>query len=365
MSTTKISLLAIFDYSTTHGRGVDVQRTSIAKITTAVFTFLCKNYSIQYQTIVRVDSALENNRSTQIKCSRLYNEKSLIMSATNIFYRIPSQRGTRLATIAGPECTLDQFCDYIIDSEGFNRNDFIIASGTKVFRPSSCSLQSISLRNNSHIDILIPLLGGKGGFGSLLRAIGAQIEKTTNRDACRDLSGRRLRDVKREDELKKLIALQEKLQEERKRRKKEKLEKLKKKTEVSSTNTSIQELVAMFDDHEFNRRRLELCDIIEAAVDKGIINFKKRQQDQEDTEEVNKKLKSGGLAGEVDSNNPSEKRNFPNIVEDSECSETVRREIEDNNMSVKMSKAKKSDLWLGLEDGSDGEEEEDHVQLPK
>lgn len=28
--------------------------------------------------------------------------------------------------------------------------------------------------------------GGKGGFGSMLRAIGAQIEKTTNREACRD-----------------------------------------------------------------------------------------------------------------------------------------------------------------------------------
>ena len=39
------------------------------------------------------------------------------------------------------------------------------------------------------------LLGGKGGFGSMLRAIGAQIEKTTNREACRDLSGRRMRDV--------------------------------------------------------------------------------------------------------------------------------------------------------------------------
>ncbi|GCB81503.1 hypothetical protein scyTo_0023292, partial [Scyliorhinus torazame] len=42
------------------------------------------------------------------------------------------------------------------------------------------------------------LVGGKGGFGSMLRALGAQIEKTTNREACRDLSGRRLRDVNHE-----------------------------------------------------------------------------------------------------------------------------------------------------------------------
>ena len=34
----------------------------------------------------------------------------------------------------------------------------------------------------------------------MLRALGAQIEKTTNREACRDLSGRRLRDVNHEKE---------------------------------------------------------------------------------------------------------------------------------------------------------------------
>lgn len=32
----------------------------------------------------------------------------------------------------------------------------------------------------------------------MLRALGAQIEKTTNREACRDLSGRRMRDVNNE-----------------------------------------------------------------------------------------------------------------------------------------------------------------------
>jgi hypothetical protein len=41
-------------------------------------------------------------------------------------------------------------------------------------------------------------LGGKGGFGSMLRALGAQIEKTTNHEAMRDLSGRRVRDVNNE-----------------------------------------------------------------------------------------------------------------------------------------------------------------------
>merc|ERR1711899_350682 len=50
------------------------------------------------------------------------------------------------------------------------------------------------------------LPGGKGGFGSLLRSIGAQIEKTTNHEAVRDLSGRRQRDVNNEERLKKFVA---------------------------------------------------------------------------------------------------------------------------------------------------------------
>ena len=265
------------------------------------------------------------------------------MAATNIFYRIPCQRGTRIATLTGSECTLHQFCNYIIDCEGFNRNDFIVANGTKVFRPSSCNLQSVSLQNNSHVDILIPLLGGKGGFGSLLRAIGAQIEKTTNRDACRDLSGRRLRDVKREDELKRLIALQQKLQEERKRRKREKLEKLKKKTEESSTSKSIQELVAMFDDHEYNRRRLELNDIIEAAVDKGIINLKKRQHDTTSQESSNKRPRADSI------NKGDEQSTTP----ESDSKSLRRQQSTAALTSSTRASIKKNDLWLGLDESSD------------
>ncbi|KAI8969000.1 Sde2 N-terminal domain-containing protein [Mycotypha africana] len=41
------------------------------------------------------------------------------------------------------------------------------------------------------------LLGGKGGFGSMLRAQGGRMnaQKTTNYEACRDLQGRRIRTV--------------------------------------------------------------------------------------------------------------------------------------------------------------------------
>ncbi|GAQ82363.1 Telomere_Sde2 domain containing protein [Klebsormidium nitens] len=53
--------------------------------------------------------------------------------------------------------------------------------------------------------LLARLLGGKGGFGSLLRGSQSQ-KKTTNFDACRDMNGRRLRHVNSE---KKLVEWQE------------------------------------------------------------------------------------------------------------------------------------------------------------
>ncbi|EEF39072.1 conserved hypothetical protein [Ricinus communis] len=66
------------------------------------------------------------------------------------------------------------------------------------------------LRENSVIStpectvhLLLRLIGGKGGFGSLLRgaATKAGQKKTNNFDACRDMSGRRLRHVNAEKRL--------------------------------------------------------------------------------------------------------------------------------------------------------------------
>lgn len=47
---------------------------------------------------------------------------------------------------------------------------------------------------------MLKVPGGKGGFGSNLRSI--QVEKTSNNEACRDLSGRRLRDIHNEQRMK-------------------------------------------------------------------------------------------------------------------------------------------------------------------
>ncbi|XP_020837804.1 splicing regulator SDE2 [Phascolarctos cinereus] len=68
------------------------------------------------------------------------------------------------------------------------------------------------------------LCGGKGGFGSMLRALGAQIEKTTNREACRDLSGRRLRDVNHEKAMAEWVKQQADREAEKEQRRLERLQ---------------------------------------------------------------------------------------------------------------------------------------------
>lgn len=46
-------------------------------------------------------------------------------------------------------------------------------------------------------NLSVRMFGGKGGFGSMLRAQGGRMnaQKTTNFDACRDLQGRRVKTV--------------------------------------------------------------------------------------------------------------------------------------------------------------------------
>lgn len=91
----------------------------------------------------------------------------------------------------------------------------------------------------------------------MLRAIGAQIEKTTNREACRDLSGRRLRDINEEKRLKAWIEKQADREEDAVERKKKKLERL------------CAEPKHEFKDKNYERERSGLTEKIDDAVEAG------------------------------------------------------------------------------------------------
>ncbi|KHN76265.1 Protein SDE2 -like protein [Toxocara canis] len=74
-------------------------------------------------------------------------------------------------------------------------------------------------------EVHIRLRGGKGGFGSLLRSF--RIHRSTNQLMCRDLTGRRLADVKEEEKLRKWIERANEREELKRKRRQEKYEKLK------------------------------------------------------------------------------------------------------------------------------------------
>lgn len=106
----------------------------------------------------------------------------------------------------------------IKDLRELNKNDFYITCNGKIVQRHE------EIKEGNLYRIVPRLLGGKGGFGSMLRAIGAQIDKTNNREACRDLSGRRMRDVNNEKQLKEWVAKKAEKEKEREEKRKERME---------------------------------------------------------------------------------------------------------------------------------------------
>lgn len=145
---------------------------------------------------------------------------------------------------------LQDLVDWIESHFPLQREDFyLIHNGKK--------LQDNTALYNGIVRAVPRLVGGKGGFGSMLRAIGAQIEKTTNREACRDLSGRRLRDINEEQRLKNWISKKADREREALERKKRKLEKLRSEPKVE------------FSDKKYEEERSKLTDVVHDAVEKG------------------------------------------------------------------------------------------------
>lgn len=186
----------------------------------------------------------------------------------------------------------------------FNFSDFYISLNGKV-------LKDESLVDNGYLRATLRLRGGKGGFGSMLRAIGAQIEKTTNREACRDLSGRRLRDINEEKRLKNWISQQAEREREAAERRKKKLERL------------CIEPKHDFTDQSYEKERSELSEKVYDAVEQGFRSAStssscpKRKLETE--EKVQKKKKSCLWVDDVDEDDLSSLDSS-----DSECEVTTK-----------------------------------------
>lgn len=132
---------------------------------------------------------------------------------------------------------------------------YLTSDGKRLTRNDAEILDNGEFRN---VNCILRQVGGKGGFGSMLRAIGAQIEKTTNREACRDLSGRRLRDINEEKRLRAWLDKQGEREREAEERKKRKIEKL---LAVPKHD---------FKDEEYEEARAKLTEKVSDAFEEGL-----------------------------------------------------------------------------------------------
>ncbi|NWW49152.1 SDE2 regulator, partial [Pedionomus torquatus] len=114
------------------------------------------------------------------------------------------------------------------------------------------------LQNGAVYSLEPRLCGGKGGFGSMLRALGAQIEKTTNREACRDLSGRRLRDVNHEKAMAEWVKQQAEREAEKEQRRLERLQR------------KLTEPKHFFTNPDYQQQCHEMAERLEDSVLKGL-----------------------------------------------------------------------------------------------
>lgn len=154
------------------------------------------------------------------------------------------------------------------------------------------------------------LIGGKGGFGSLLRAIGAQIQKTTNHEAMRDLDGRRQRDINNERRVRDYVASAGEREKEKGEKEEAKLEKLRRL--VEGENVCKHD----FHDPDYDKARDEATEKVHDAMEAAFA--------------------SGGDGGE-------EKEK-----------ETAKRKLDEDEGP---SKKKKPSLWMG--DGLDDLDDSD------
>ncbi|XP_040000998.1 replication stress response regulator SDE2 isoform X2 [Xiphias gladius] len=139
-----------------------------------------------------------------------------------------------------------------IQLQGFSSEDFYVV------RNGRLSDLEDPLQHGAVYHLEPRLCGGKGGFGSMLRALGAQIEKTTNREACRDLSGRRLRDVNHEKEMAEWLKKQSEREAEKEQRRLERLQR------------KLSEPKHQFADPEYQQQCHDLSERLEDSVLKGL-----------------------------------------------------------------------------------------------
>jgi hypothetical protein len=128
-------------------------------------------------------------------CSCTVYALALFVSSIAVFVPVSSRRYMAMMPSDTLLSSLQELCGIPAPAQILRFSSRILQDGR--------SLSSQGLCQDSTVQVTARLLGGKGGFGALLRGQGRDGKITTNFDACRDLSGRRIRYQTAEEKLQK------------------------------------------------------------------------------------------------------------------------------------------------------------------
>mmetsp|Transcript_6436 Transcript_6436/g.19498 ORF Transcript_6436/g.19498 Transcript_6436/m.19498 type:complete len:395 (+) Transcript_6436:71-1255(+) len=166
------------------------------------------------------------------------------------------------------------------------------------------------VREGQVLRLRMRLPGGKGGFGNMLRGQGTA-KKTTNFDACRDLSGRRLRGRNNEDRLAAWNQRQEEAAASRAAR-----------NTQSETVGAVDEQGASFDVEKFEEQLTGIESRVAEALSKGL------EAQNESREEQSEKRKSGDEAVKA----TKKRRIFMDVDGESDSENEIEKEDAGSNL---------------------------------
>ncbi|XP_063160325.1 splicing regulator SDE2 [Candoia aspera] len=227
--------------------------------------------------------------------------------------RDPLCSGLRFVTLPAEGWSVRDFLRSWCQAQGLPEDHFYVKCNGR------CITSEGALQDEAVYSVEPRLCGGKGGFGSMLRALGAQIEKTTNREACRDLSGRRLRDVNHEKAMAEWVKQQAEREADKEQRR---LERLKRK---------LAEPKHLFTNPDYQQQCHEMAERLEDSVLKGMQASSSTMVSPESSESRKRTTDSGKGA-------PSEKKRCFWLgiegLDDRDSSEDNSDEEEDESPSM-------------------------------
>ncbi|CAL1715997.1 unnamed protein product [Somion occarium] len=169
-----------------------------------------------------------------------------------------------------------------LPSNDSNNLDLVLSPHSGPIPPADTRLYSL-LGNGRESLVSLRLIprvrGGKGGFGSQLRAAGGRMssQKTSNNDSCRDLSGRRLSTIKEAKKLAEYIESEPARKKAQQEAQRAKLEALEKKLGMNKDGSggSTDPLAGKkhrLEDTEYLEQTKDLVDNVKSAVSVGTLS---------------------------------------------------------------------------------------------